>query len=145
MSGGDITFKLTKMPCGTSSLGIRVIPNKHNKEFKWHTLNNNDLNNENEIGTKANVLDYTITTFRLQAQSQDFNKISCPTPSFSGLICYSQQKHSHRKCGVTCMSIIGGVFGSIAGGIITIMILSRCCRSSVPRNIEPIKVYDTVT
>ncbi|CAI2164508.1 9158_t:CDS:2 [Funneliformis geosporum] len=136
INGGDVKFKLAKMPCGTSSLGIHLIPKKDRAiAFEWRSLNNDSLNNDVIF---AKVLDNTIC--RLQAKIQDFNNVSCANPSFSGQICYSR-----RKCDETCVSIIGGAFGSIAGGIILIMtavILAHCCGRKGPSDTENIKPHN---
>ncbi|CAG8692862.1 14243_t:CDS:1 [Funneliformis caledonium] len=118
------------MPCGSSSLGIHVMPKSENPiSFDWRTITNDSLNNEIIIG--KDVIDNTI--FRMQAKSQDFNNISCSTPSFSGQICYpeyvpsvpvshqSEKTTSSSGCDEACGSIIAGVLGSISSIVAAII------------------------
>ncbi|CAG8720461.1 7778_t:CDS:2, partial [Funneliformis mosseae] len=86
------------MPCGSSSLGIHVMPKSENPiSFDWRTITNDSQNDEIIIGN--DVIDNTI--FRMQAKSQDLTILSEKTTSSS-------------VCDEACGSIIAGVLGSIS-------------------------------
>ncbi|CAB4446551.1 unnamed protein product [Rhizophagus irregularis] len=122
-SGGNITFTLTDMPCGASTLLIQVVSQSGGGNFNVRTFTNNDLNVVKNIG--VNVIADKQRLFRIQAKVDDFVNINCPNPSFSGELCYSKyveppdcKKERDIAIGVPIATAIIGVIGGILGVLI---------------------------
>ncbi|CAB4393418.1 unnamed protein product [Rhizophagus irregularis] len=147
-SSGNITFTLTEMPCGASTLLIQLVSQNGLGGFHTRTFTSNELNVAKYVG--VNVTSVREHLFRIQAMVDDFTNINCINPSFSGEICYSKyvdppdcereknlaidncKNEKVIEITVPIATAIIGVLGGIAGVLIKQRLEKKSNKSSTP-------------
>ena len=116
------------MPCGASVFSIRVVSVPGGGgNFDPRDFTTEDLNQPKSIGRDVNAT--TIHQFRIQAWIQDYDKVTCPDPSFKGEICYPSYADppncKKEEIIAIVVPIVTAIIGTL-GGVLGTVVTQRC-------------------